>query len=58
VTAAGGPAAEETAAPAAPLLPPPPEPLYGYLVTQAGIGNAHALTGRAVTSTDGGRTWS
>lgn len=37
--------------------PPPPVELYGYLVTQGTIGNVHALTGRAVTSHDEGRTW-
>jgi len=38
-------------------VPPPPE-LFGYLVTEAGAGNVHAFTGRAVTSHDGGKTWS
>lgn len=36
---------------------PAPPPLFGYLVTESSVGNAQALTGRAVTSTDGGRTW-
>jgi len=49
--------------PAAPPPPPPAAPpavaqMYGYLVTEAGVGNAHALTGRAVTSHDGGKSWS
>jgi hypothetical protein len=35
---------------APPPVKPPPEPRYGYLVTEAGIGNAQAFTGRAVTS--------
>ena len=30
---------------------------FGYLVTEGGVGNVHALTGRAVTSHDGGKTW-
>ena len=40
--------------------PPPPPPVaevFGYLVTEGSVGNAHALTGRAVTSHDGGKTW-
>jgi hypothetical protein len=35
----------------------PPAELYGYLVTQGSIGNIHALTGHAVTSRDGGKSW-
>jgi len=41
-------------APAPPPPPPPPAPQYGYLVVH---GNLAALTGRAVASLDGGRTW-
>jgi hypothetical protein len=37
--------------------PAPPVELYGYLVTQGAIGNIHALTGHAVTSRDGGHSW-
>jgi hypothetical protein len=37
--------------------PPPPVELFGYLVTEGSMGNAHALTGRAVTSRDGGKSW-
>lgn len=39
------------------VTPAPPVELYGYLVTQGSVGNIHAFAGRAVTSHDGGKTW-